>query len=282
VNRGALTATGRLGVQPGPERQRIRWSQAWPVVMRPTGDEQVHLVHGAGGPLGGDTFGLDVELAAGAALRVRSAGATIVQPGVGPVARWEVRAAVGAGARLDWAPEPTVVCDGAELETRLRVRLDHGAGAAVREIVVLGRYGERGGRYRGELSIDIGGQPLIAHRTVLDGADPVLCGPAGTGGARAVGTLVLAGAMGEPAVAGSPAAGGIDGEAGEDPGVRWAWTALAGAGLMLIAVGDPGAVTALLHAQPVVDLRPTTARPTAGHPTTGHPTVGHPIAVSTA
>ncbi len=214
--------------------------------MRPTGDDQVHLVHGAGGPLGGDRFGLDVELAAGAALRVRSAGATIVQPGVGPTASWQVRAAVGAGARLDWAPEPTVVCDGAELESGLRFRLDPGAGAALREIVVLGRHGELGGRYRGQLSVDVGGQPLIVHRTVLDGADPALCGPAGTGGARAVGTLVLAGDVGES----GRAAAADGGAAGEGPGVRWAWTVLDGPGLMLIAVGDPGAVTALLDAQP--------------------------------
>jgi urease accessory protein len=136
----------------------------------------------------------------------------------------------------------TVVCDGAVLESRLRVRLAAGADAVLREVVVLGRHGERGGRYRGELSVDVDGDPVLAHSTLLDGADPVLCGPAGTGGARTVGTLVLASAA-------ARRTGDEAGHAGEDPGVRWAWTELAGPGRMLLAVGDSGAVTALLDAQ---------------------------------
>jgi hypothetical protein len=90
--------------------------------------------------------------------------------------------------------------------------------------------------------VDVDGEPVLAHSTLLDGADPVLCGPAGTGGARTVGTLVLAGAA-------ARRTGDEAGDAGEDPGVRWAWTELAGPGRMLLAVGDPGAVTALLDAQ---------------------------------
>jgi urease accessory protein len=62
-------------------RQRIRRSHAWPVVLRRTGPRRVHLVHAAGGPLGGDELGLDVEVGAGAGVAVHSAGATLVQPG---------------------------------------------------------------------------------------------------------------------------------------------------------------------------------------------------------
>jgi urease accessory protein len=221
----------------------VRWSQAWPVVLRITGPDRVHLVHGAGGPLGGDDLALDVDVAAGAALRLRSAAVTLVQPSAaapGP-ARWRVAADVGAGARLDWGPEPTVVCAGAAMQARLRVRLDAGAAAVVREVVVLGRHGERGGRYRGELVVDVGGVPLLAHTTLLDGADEVLRGPGGTAGARAVGTLLLAGAAAGAASAPEPT--------GEPAGVRWAWTELAGPGRLLVAVGEPGAVGALLDRQ---------------------------------
>ena len=68
----------------------------------------------------------------GAALAVRSAGATIVQPGRGPEpARWDFGVVVGAGASLDWAPEPTVVTDGADYRTSLRIELAAGgAGGA--------------------------------------------------------------------------------------------------------------------------------------------------------
>jgi hypothetical protein len=72
---------------------------------------------------------------------------------------------------------------------------------------------------------------------VLDGADAALRGPAGTAGARAVGTLVRAGALPLPAEA-----------AGESDGVRWAWTVLDGPGAVLLAVGAPAAVTAVLDA----------------------------------
>ena len=238
--RTAVRATTRLTVDAAGGPQRVRWAHAWPVVLRQTGPRRVHLVHAAGGPLGGDELGLDVEVGAGAALAVHSAGATLVQPGAGAsagtAARWTVTTRVGAGGRLDWAPEPTVVADGAALESTLRVELAPGAAATVREIDVLGRHGQRGGRYTGGLDVVVDGVPLLAHSTVLDGADPALCGPAGTAGSRAVGTLVHAGTD-------------LAREArGETSDVRWAWTPLDGPGAVLLAVGSPAAVTAVLDA----------------------------------
>ena len=296
-----LSATATVAADLEGGRPRIRWTQAWPIVLRPTGNAQVHLVHGAGGPLGGDVLALDVRVGTGAALAVRSAGATIVQPGRGSVpARWDFDVVVGAGGSVDWAPEPTVVTDGADYRTSLRINLGVGARAIVREVVVLGRHGGVGGRYRGRLDVSVDGNPLLAHTTLLDGADPALCGPGGTAGARAVGTLIFidavrptavgeaavgeaavgeaavgeaalrgaavgaAGgrvtvggvAVGGTAVGGAAGAGGALGGAaspsdpaqGEREGVRWAWTDLAGPGRALFAVGEPGAVIALLAA----------------------------------
>lgn len=248
MSRTALTAAAQLCVEPGAGRQRLSWSQAWPVVLRATGPDRVHLVHGAGGPLGGDRFSLDITLAAGSTLRLRSAASTLVQPAAvrpgdtdpGP-AHWSVSADVGSGGLLDWAPEPTVVCTGAAIASRLRVRVAAGAGAALREVVVLGRHGERGGRYRGEVVVEVAGAPLLAHTTLLDGGDDELGGPGGAAGARAVGTLVLAGTAAEDLE-------DTTASAGEEPGVRWASTALAGPGRMLVAVGEAGRVTALLDA----------------------------------
>lgn len=226
-----------LAVDRSGSRQRIRWSHAWPVVLRPTGDDQVHLVHGAGGPLGGDVLGLAVDVGAGATLRVRSAGATLVQPGPSDApARWDTTVALGAGARLDWAPEPTIVTDGAAMESSLRVDAAAGASAVVREVVVLGRHSHCGGRFRGELVMTLDGQPLLAHTTLLDGADPALAGPGGAAGARAVGTVLVAGEVDLPS------------GSGESAGVRWAWSPLAGPGAVLLAVGEPGPVVAVVEA----------------------------------
>lgn len=237
AGRDRLTAAATLTADRDGDRPRIRWSHAWPVVLRPTGAEQVHLVHGAGGPLGGDVLSLDVRVGGGAALRVRSAGATLVQPGRGTdPACWDTAITVGDRGRIDWAPEPAIVTDGAVFDTSLRADLGAGASASIREIVVLGRHGRAGGRYRGQLTVTADGMPLLAHRTVLDGADAALCGPGGTAGARAVGTLLIVG---------RPGPGG----AGEGPGLRWAWSALDGPGALLLAVGDPGPVTALLDDQ---------------------------------
>ena len=233
--RSAIRATTRVTVD-GP---RVRWAHEWPVVLRPTGSGRIHLVHAAGGPLGGDDLALSVDVGTDARLAVRSAGATLVQPGHGTdaPARWTVDVRVGAGGRLHWAPEPTVVSDGAALESVVRVTLALEAAATVREIVVLGRHGQRGGRYTGTTHVVVGENPLLAHTTVLDGADAALCGPAGTAGARAVGTLVCAGEAQLPA-----------GGRGEADGVRWAWSELDGLGAVLLAVGTPAAVSAVLDA----------------------------------
>jgi urease accessory protein len=239
--RAGIRAATRLTVERAAGRQALRWAHDWPVVLRPTGtgDEHVHLVHAAGGPLGGDDLALSVEVGPQARLTVRSAGATLVQPGAATdaPARWTVELQVAAGGRVHWAPEPTVVSDRAALESVLRVSLAAGAAATVREIVVLGRHGQRGGRYGGALHVAVDGVPLLAHTTLLDGADAALCGPAGTAGARAVGSLVCAGDVPVP-----PAT------VGEGDGVRWAWSELDGPGALLLAVGSPAAVTAVLDA----------------------------------
>jgi urease accessory protein len=207
------------------------------VVLRPTGPRRVHLVQAGGGPLGGDDLALDVHLGAGSSLELRSTAAMVVQAGHPPAAaRWTVAAALAGGAVLDWQPEPTVVCDGAELHSRVTVAVQRGACALLREMVVLGRAGQRGGRYRGELTVELDGAPLLVHTLLLDGADPALAGPAGTGGARVVGMLAVVGE-------------GIDGpprDAQEEPGLRWACSALDGPGWLLLALGESPATVAVL------------------------------------
>jgi urease accessory protein len=233
-----VKARAELMVEAGSDAPHLRWRSATPLVLRPTGPHRMHLVQAAGGPLGGDDLALDVRLGVGSSLQLRSAAAMVVQAGRPPAAaRWTVAAALAAGAVLDWRPEPTVVCDGAELSSRITVGLRQGARAVLCEEVVLGRASQRGGRFAVELAVELDGAPLLAHTLLLDGADPVLAGPAGTGGAPAVGMLA---AVGEGI--GDPPQG-----VGEEPGLRWACSELDGPGWLLLALGDsPAEVSALL------------------------------------
>ncbi|MDQ4009559.1 MAG: urease accessory protein UreD [Actinomycetota bacterium] len=198
-------------------------------MLRQTGPHRVHLVQAAGGPLGGDELALDVHLGVDASLQVRSAAATVVQPGSPrAAARWTVVVDLADGAMLDWRPEPTVICDGAELRSSMALALRRGARIMLREVVVLGRAGQRGGRFHGAVAVECDRVPLLAHTLLLDGADPALAGPAGTGGARVVGMLTVIGeGMDEPPL-----------KAGEQPGLRWACSMLEGPGWLLLALGD--------------------------------------------
>ncbi|MGH3701525.1 MAG: urease accessory protein UreD [Pseudonocardiaceae bacterium] len=224
-----MRARAELTVESGPVADRLRSRGAPPIVLRQTGPHRVHIVQAAGGPLGGDELALDVHLGAGTSLQLCSAAAMVVQAGRHPAAaQWTVAVALAAGAVLDWCPEPTVVCDGAELHSSMTVIVQRGARAMLREVVMLGRARQQGGRYHGELAVEVDGAPLLHHTVLLDGGDPVLAGPAGTGGARVVGMLVV---VGEDI--GGPPEG-----AGEEPGLRWACSALECPGWLVLALGD--------------------------------------------
>ncbi|MGH3673938.1 MAG: urease accessory protein UreD [Pseudonocardiaceae bacterium] len=224
-----MKARAAITAESGADGPRLRWRSDPPVVLRPTGGHEAYLVQAGGGPLGGDELALDVHLGERSCLRVRSAGATVVQPGDPAVpARWMVTADLAGRAALDWHPEPTVICDGAHLCSTMAVALRSGARAVLHETVVLGRAGQRGGLFRGELTIDYDGGPILAHTLLLDGSDPVLTGPAGSDGARAVGMLAVVGEG-----TGNPPVG-----AGEEPGLRWACSALEGPGWLLLALGS--------------------------------------------
>ncbi|MQY26286.1 urease accessory protein UreD [Nocardia aurantia] len=148
---------------------------AWPhiratgaMAARATAPDTVHLVGTAATPVGGDELDIGIEVAPGARLRVRTVAATLALPGRETplsVAYW--RLAVGAGAHLDFAPEPTVVADGAEHHTVTTVDLADDAVLHLAEHIQIGRTGEDSGRWRGDLIADRAGSPLLRHRLEL-------------------------------------------------------------------------------------------------------------------
>ncbi|GAA4826261.1 urease accessory protein UreD [Actinomycetospora corticicola] len=231
---GAVLAAARVSVTGG----RLTWASAPPVVLRRTGPRQVHVVAVGGGPLGGDRLGLEIDLGPGERLTVHSAAATLVQPGRDPAAEasFDVVARLAPGADLLWAPEPTVVCDGAVWAPSVRLEVAEGATAQVVEQVVLGRAGQAGGRCSSSVDVTFGGRSLLATTTVLAGGDPALAGIGGTGGARSVGTVVRVGA-------------GPHGEdGGIDDDVLWARSPLDGPGSVLSVVGTVRGVARVLAA----------------------------------
>ncbi|MER6675478.1 urease accessory protein UreD [Streptomyces sp. NPDC000983] len=195
-----VRATARIGA-----RADGRGGTALPVLegegplaprrTRASGTEaRVILVGAMSGPLGGDRFAVEAEVAEGARLHVGSAAATIALPGqTKDEARYDVRLTVADGAELHWLPEQLICAGGSDLRVATRVELAPGARLVLREEQVLGRVGEEPGRLTSRLAM------RIAGRTVLDqelacgpGAPGGWDGPAGLAGHRAIGQLIVA------------------------------------------------------------------------------------------
>jgi urease accessory protein len=173
----------------GSIRLPVQRSQA-PLILRRTADA-VYLVGGAAGPLGGDVLELRIEVREGATLRLRTVAAAVALPGRdGQESVLSVTLAVAAGGRLEYLPEPTIAADGARHRTDIRVDLAAGAALVLRDEVILGRHGERGGACRTRLRADLAGRPLLRHELDVSGTDEVSLGPAVLAGHRTAGSLL--------------------------------------------------------------------------------------------
>jgi urease accessory protein len=164
---------------------------------RLTGPGELHLVGTAAGPLGGDEATVAIEVLPGARLRVRSAGATIVQPGLhDPFSRLDLRLGVATGGFLEVAMEPTVVTAGASHLAVTSCALENDARVRVVEHVLLGRSGEGPGDWTGRLAVTRDGSPVVRH-TVRSELMP---------GVRVVSTLFDSGASAAAATHGGAVA----------------------------------------------------------------------------
>jgi urease accessory protein len=97
------------------------------------------LVNTAGGIACGDRFAVEVDVGAGAAVTVATPAAEKVYRSDGPVAELSVDLAVGAGGRLDWLPQETILFDHARLARRLHATIAEDARLTLLEAVVFGR-----------------------------------------------------------------------------------------------------------------------------------------------
>jgi len=160
-----------------------------PLVLRAT-PGAVYLVGGAGGPLGGDRLSLDITVGPGATLAIRSAAASVAQPGRGPSVV-NVTASVAEDGRLEWAPEPIIAARGCRHHMTTVLSLAAGASVLWREEIVLGRHGDTPGSVASRFRADLDRRPLLCHEVALGPDQPHACSPAIVGPARAVGSVVV-------------------------------------------------------------------------------------------
>ncbi len=137
------------------------------------GADRAHVALVAGGAMlvGGDRLAVEVEVGEGCALELEDVGGTLAYPGR---SAFDVRIRLAARARLVWRSHPFVVADGAAVDRTVTISLGEGAVLCLRETLVLGRTGERGGALRSRLHARTAdGDPVLLEDLDLDGALPV-------------------------------------------------------------------------------------------------------------
>lgn len=128
----------------------------------------VHLVSSVTAPLGGDELALTVRVGAGARLELRGVAATLALPGHRVAdSRTTLRIEAGSGADVTYLPEPTVVTARARHEAVLSAELAESAVLRAREVLVLGRTGERAGRIATTVRVLRAGKPLLHQKLDL-------------------------------------------------------------------------------------------------------------------
>jgi urease accessory protein len=176
--RGVLESSGHVPIAARAVHARPGWTR-------------VVLVQTSAGPLGGDRIEVDVEVEAGASLELTATAATLAYPAA-EQASIAFTCRVGEGARLAWLAQPLILAAGCDLVTEVDVDLADGGAALVRESVILGRHGERPGRYRGTIRCDLSHRPLLRDEVRIDG-DDATTDLVALGDARAVATLAVLG-----------------------------------------------------------------------------------------
>ena len=201
---------------------------------------QVCLAGGSAGPLGGDALRCSVDLGPGARLEVHGVAASIALPGPnGRESSLEIQARVGEGGALFWSPQPLVAARGARHRTFAKVELAADARLVWRDELILGRDGEEPGSVSTRLRVLRAGRVLLDREVAMGPRHPGSLGPAGSGGHRALGMVLIV----DPAWAhGPPESFDFAGIAAQDdPGVAVAVMRLSGPAVLISAAASDGA-----------------------------------------
>jgi urease accessory protein len=140
-------AAGRIALTVGAAAdgsRRERVHEAGSLRVRfPNGDRRTALdaviVNAAGGMTGGDRFDMDINVGAAAGLTVTTAAAEKIYRSLGPDAAIRAHFTVGAGGRLAWLPQETILFDRARLRRGIAADIARGGSLLVAEAAVFGR-----------------------------------------------------------------------------------------------------------------------------------------------
>jgi urease accessory protein len=173
----------------GARTRLVTTRSAFPVALCRTGPQRVHLVGTGAWPLGGDRVRLIIEVGAGADLEVAAVAANVALPGrSGRPSVADVRILVAAGASLQLDLGPTIVAQGADHQASIDVELGPGASVALRELVILGRENEPGGRSEQRLDVMRDDLAVVRERVIRpDPGAPTFV----DGGVRAAGSVLF-------------------------------------------------------------------------------------------
>ncbi|PWB96471.1 urease accessory protein UreD [Salinibacterium hongtaonis] len=162
---------------------------------------RVALVAGGALLLGGDSVRVSITVGVGCTLELEDIGGTVAYNADGRGSEWFVDATVEENALLLWHGLPFVVADGANVDRRTVIDLrGHGALACLRETIVLGRTGERGGTIglrttvqamtHTEASAQAHTEAIFVEHLTVSGTDPV---PGVLGDNRVLDSVLLLG-----------------------------------------------------------------------------------------
>jgi urease accessory protein len=177
----ANRASGRIALEAGAEggrtrRTRVHEDGSLRVRFPNAAAEALEavIVNTGGGMTGGDRFAIEIALGAGGRLVAGTAAAEKIYRSTGPDAEMTVRLTVGAGGRLAWLPQETILFDGARLRRRIDIDLATDAALVMAEAVVFGRaaMGETvtEGLFSDRWRLRRDGRLVFADAALIDGA----------------------------------------------------------------------------------------------------------------
>lgn len=181
TRRGSLHESGSLRVRfPSPESEGLSGV----------------FVNTAGGVAGGDRFDVEIAASEAARLTLTTAAAEKIYRTAGTSAELNIRLQAGAGARLSWLPQETILFDRAKVRRHFDIELDETASLLLCEIVVFGRIamGERmaQGEFVDRWRMRRGGRLVFAETVRLDGdIGAKLARAAVAKGGAAIGTALI-------------------------------------------------------------------------------------------
>jgi len=159
----------------------------------PQGMVTLYLQSSSGGVYGDDDLALSVGLKPGSAVHLTTQASTVVHDARGrDGASQTVSLDVGAGALLEYVPDPAIMMAGSRLKTRIHANLADGAKVLLADAQLCHDPEDNGRPFDAlecEVAITAAGKTLLLDRFELQGADWLTR----TGGYRCAGMMLVAG-----------------------------------------------------------------------------------------